>query len=64
MIKPLALLCFVCCVPTEVAETSSFAVLLEPYIKTTLVLIAFEQRWLRGNKPRPTKSGLRQPLTW
>ena len=53
MQKPLVLLRFLRCPPTKVAETISFTVFLEPWIKKPLVFIAFEQLWSGGHK-RPS----------
>ena len=36
------------CLPTKVAETISFTVFLEPWVKKPLVFIAFEQLWSGG----------------
>ena len=49
MQKPLVLLRFLRCPPTKVAETISFTVFLEPWIKKPLVFISFEHLLLGGN---------------
>ena len=49
MQTPLVLLRFLRCPPTKVAETISFTVFLEPWIKKPLVFIAFEHLLLGTN---------------
>ena len=43
-------MCYLRWPPTKVAETISFTVSLEPWIKKSLVFIAFEQFWSGANK--------------
>ena len=47
--KPIVLLGFLLWPPTKVAETNSFTVFLEPWIKKPMVCIAFDQFWSRAN---------------
>ena len=64
--KTISFIAFFALPPTKVAQTISFTVFLEPWIKKPVVFISFEQFWSGGNggqQSRATDFGSRRALT-